>query len=83
MSQIKKLLHNEPVAFFGALQTLWLAVLALAAAFSWWTWSDPQQAAVSGVWAAVTALLTFLIRGRVTPSDPVDRTSTGSTDSLI
>lgn len=60
-------IKSEPVAFFGGLQALWLAVLTLANAFEWWSWSDAQTAAVTGVWTAVTVLVTWLIRGQVTP----------------
>ena len=66
-------IRNEPVAFVGTLQTLWLALLTLANVFEWWSWSDTQTAAVTGVWTALTALVTWLVRGSVepvpTPSD--------------
>lgn len=64
LSRIK----SEPVAFVGALQSLWLAVLTLSNVFDWWSWSDDQTAAVSGIWLAATALLTFLVRGSVSPT---------------
>ena len=60
-------LRNEPVAFVGTLQTLWLALLTLANVFEWWSWSDAQTAAVTGVWTALTALVTWLVRGSVSP----------------
>ena len=60
-------IRNEPVAFVGVLQSIWLAVLTLANVFEWWSWSDDQTAAVTGVWLAVTALVTWLVRGSVSP----------------
>lgn len=63
-----KFIRREPVAFVGALQALFLAVLTLANVFGWWEWSDDQTAAVTGLWLAVTALVTFLLRGAVSPT---------------
>lgn len=64
-----KRIKSEPVAFFGSLQVVLLAVFTLAALFDWWTWSEDQQAGVLALWAAVTAFLTYLIRGSVTPTN--------------
>lgn len=60
-------IRSEPVAFFGLVQTLWLAVLTLANVFGWWEWSDEQTAAVTAVWTAVTAIVTWAVRSQVTP----------------
>lgn len=63
MSTIKQ----YPVAIFGSLQTLLLAVLTLLSAFEVWTPSDTQRAAILGVWAALTALITTFVHKNVTP----------------
>lgn len=60
-------IKSEPVAFFAGLQAVWLAVLTLANAFEWWSWSDTQTAAITGVWTAVTVLVAWLVRASVTP----------------
>jgi len=57
----------EPVAFAGLLTALVTALIALAVGFEWVTWTETQIALVLGVWAAITAVLTFLVRGQVTP----------------
>lgn len=64
-------IKKYPVAFFGVLQGLWLAVLTAAAAFDWWTWTQDQEVAVNGIWLAVTAFAFWVLTGKVTPvSDP-------------
>lgn len=71
MSKLRTVLINEPVAFFGGLQGILLAVFVLARVFHWWVWSTDQQTAVMALWAAVTAFLTWVIRQAVTPNSRV------------
>jgi hypothetical protein len=58
-------IRNEPVAFVGLINTAALGLLALSNAFDWWSWSDEQQVAVAGVWAGLSGLATWIVRGSV------------------
>ena len=73
---------QEPVlvnaGISNAVKTLVLAVIALALAFEWVTWTDAQVAAVLGVVAAgfvvLSSVLSISTRANVTPlSNPRDR----------
>lgn len=57
----------EPVAFAGLLTALVTAVIALAIGFEWVSWTETQVALILGVWSAIVAILTFIVRGSVTP----------------
>jgi hypothetical protein len=57
----------EPVVFAGLLTALVTALMGLAVGFEWVTWDSTQQGLILAVWAAFIAILTFLIRGKVTP----------------
>ena len=60
-------IKQYPVAVFGGLQTLLLAVLAVLSAFNVWTPTDVQRAALLGLWAAITALVSTFIHKNVSP----------------
>jgi hypothetical protein len=70
-----KLSDAEPVAVASSIttsiKTVVLAVISLALAFGWVSWSDQESAAVLAVVAAGFALLsavsTVLVRQKVTP----------------
>jgi len=57
----------EPVAFAGLLTALVTAFIALAIGFEWVSWTETQVALILGVWSAIVAILTFIVRGSVTP----------------
>lgn len=63
------LIKREPVAVFGSFQTVLLAIVAALAAFEVWSPTDAQLAALTAVYAALTALVTMFIRGKVSPSE--------------
>jgi len=62
------LFRREPVAVFGAIQTVLLTLVAVLTAFGVWSPTDDQLAALGGLYAAVTALATMVLRGKVTPT---------------
>jgi hypothetical protein len=70
-----KLSQAEPVAWIASIinsiKTLVLALIALALAFDWVSWSNQQNAAVLGVVAAgfvlISSLATAFLRQKVTP----------------
>lgn len=57
----------EPVAFWGLLSAVAVATLALLLAFDVITVTEEQIALILGLFAALGSVLTFLIRGIVTP----------------
>ena len=63
MSRIKA----EPVAFAGLLTAVVTALIALAVGFGWVSWTETQIGLILGLWAAVMAVVTFFVRGQVTP----------------
>jgi hypothetical protein len=63
MSRIKA----EPVAFAGLLTALVTAIIALLIGFEIVNWTEVQVGLILGVWSAVMAIVTFLVRGQVTP----------------
>ena len=67
MSKIATLARSEPVALAKLVDATVLAVIVLGHAFTWWTWTPEQTAAVLGVVAAGMALATTAVRGLVTP----------------
>lgn len=62
------LIKREPVAFFGLLQVALLAVVTALTAFEVWSPTDAQLAALTAVYAAVTAIVVAFIRGSVSPT---------------
>lgn len=63
------LLRREPVALFGALQALLVAVWGVVGAFTGASLTDEQIAALAALWAALTGAVTLLVRSRVSPTD--------------
>lgn len=63
------LIKREPVAVFGAVQTALLALVVVLTTFGVWSPTDEQVAALTGLYAAVTAVAVMFIRGAVTPTD--------------
>jgi hypothetical protein len=67
---------REPVALISSLEsgarTVVLAILTMALAFNWISWTDEQNAAVLGVIAAsfvlISAVVTPFVRQKVTPT---------------
>ena len=64
-----KLFKTEPVAMFGMIQGVLLALVVVLTAFDLWSPTDDQIAALSALYVAVTAVATAILRGRVSPVD--------------
>lgn len=64
------LIRREPVAFFGLLQAVLLALVTVLIVFEVWSPTDQQIAALTALYVAVTAVATFFLRGRVSPVRP-------------
>jgi len=61
------MIANEPVAVAGAVQILIGSVIALLVAFDVWSPTESQTAAIFGLYAAIVAVITVLVRSRVSP----------------
>lgn len=61
------LTSNEPVALAGTIQGALSALIALALVFGWVDWSQDQIAAILTAYTALVAVLTGVVRGRVSP----------------
>ncbi len=60
-------MNNEPVALAGTLQGALTAFIALALVFGWVTWSDEQIAAILAAYTALVAVVTTVVRSKVSP----------------
>jgi len=60
-------LRREPVAFFGGLQGVLLAVISLLISFNAWNPSTDQVGQIGLVYVAITGFVTFLVRQSVSP----------------
>ncbi len=60
-------IKSESVAFCGLLSAVAVATLALLLAFDLITVTEEQTALILGLFAALGSVLTFLVRGIVTP----------------
>ncbi len=67
MTKILNLLRDYPVAFTYAIQALIAAVFGVLTAFSVWTPSADQLAALMALYVAFMALLAMFVTGKVTP----------------
>jgi hypothetical protein len=72
---------SEPVALGEAVRLLIVAVIVLLQAFDIWNPTTEQNAAVLGLYAAVSLLLSVFARQRSTPTDQVALT-TDQADAL-
>jgi hypothetical protein len=68
------LLSREPV-MAASVPTVLAALLAVVAAFTGWSPSPDQLAALAGLWAVLTPLLAAWARSRVVPGTMVDETT--------
>lgn len=63
------LFRREPVAVFGAIQTILLALVTVLVSFDVWSPTDEQIAALTAFYVAVTGLAVMFLRGRVSPTE--------------
>lgn len=66
---------SEPVALSEAVRAVLLAVIALLQAFDVWNPTPEQNAAVLGLYIAVSVLLSVFARLRSTPTEKVALTT--------
>lgn len=59
--------NTEPVALAGTIQGALSALIALALVFGWVQWTDEQIAAVLAVYTTFVAVVTGVVRSKVSP----------------
>ena len=64
---MSELTSSEPVALAGTIQAALSALIALALVFGWVDWTDEQIAAILAVYTTFVAVVTGVVRSRVTP----------------
>jgi predicted negative regulator of RcsB-dependent stress response len=63
----KLTMNTEPVALAGTIQGAITALIALALVFGWVDWSDEQIAAILAAYTALVAVVTTVVRSKVSP----------------
>jgi len=62
-------MNREPVAWAAAVQTLIVAIASFGESFDWWHLTDAQRGSLTGLWIAFVAVITIVVRSKVTPTD--------------